>query len=188
MKNIEKHIIKKVKKGDHQAFAELVELYKTRVYYVCYRLLGNKEEAEDAAQETFLKVFTSIDQFDLSKKFSTWLFRIATNTSIDRLRKKKPAYSLDAEMKNEDGQTMSQQLKAETKTPEENVETKEVQEWVQEAIQSLPTKYRTVISLKYINELSLKEISEILDIPVATVKTRLHRGREALRKKLRKFA
>lgn len=188
MDNVEQiKIIKKIKKGDQQAFAQLVEEYKDRVYYVCFRMLGNRQEAEDAAQETFLKVYMNIDQYDLSRTFSTWLFRIATNVSIDRLRKKKPDYSLDAEIVGSDGQTMYQQLEADTRSPETEVETMEVQAWVQEAISTLPPKYRTVITLKYMNDLSLKEISEILDIPVATVKTRIHRGREALRKKLRQF-
>ncbi len=82
---------------------------------------------------------------------------------------------------------MYQQLEADTRSPEIEVETMEVQAWVQEAISTLSPKYRIVITLKYMNDLSLKEISEILDIPVATVKTRIHRGREALRKKLRQF-
>jgi RNA polymerase sigma-70 factor (ECF subfamily) len=121
----------------------------------------------------------------MSKKFSTWLYRIATNLSIDRIRKKKPDYFLDAEIAGTDGLTMYSQVAAKEALPEEEIETMELQQTIQKEILKLPDKYRTVIVLKYIDELPLKEISEILDIPIGTVKTRIHRGREALRKQLR---
>jgi RNA polymerase sigma-70 factor, ECF subfamily len=184
MEAIVKERIKQVKKGDQNAFAEIVELYKDKVYQLCYRMLGNPHEAEDIAQEAFIRAYTNIQSYDSNKKFSTWLYRIATNLSIDRIRKKKPDYYLDAEVAGGEGLTLYSQVAADVTLPEEEVQYVELQEIIQEEILKLPDKYRSVIVLKYIEELSLKEISEILDLPINTVKTRIHRGREALRKQL----
>ncbi|WP_273853857.1 RNA polymerase sigma factor SigW [Guptibacillus spartinae] len=185
MDAIVKRIVLKVRKGDHNAFGELVELYKDRVFALTYRMLGNRQEAEDVAQEAFIRAYTNIDRYQIDRKFSTWLYRIATNLSIDRMRKKKPDYYLDAEVAGTEGLTMYSQVSTEEPLPEEEVVSLEAQEGIHQAILSLPAKYRSAITLKYIQELSLKEISEILDLPVGTVKTRIHRGREALRKQLR---
>ncbi|MCA0170899.1 RNA polymerase sigma factor SigW [Bacillus sp. RAR_GA_16] len=185
MDAIVKKIVLKVRKGDHNAFGELVELYKDRVFALTYRMLGNRQEAEDVAQEAFIRAYTNIDRYQIDRKFSTWLYRIATNLSIDRMRKKKPDYYLDAEVAGTEGLTMYSQISTDEPLPEEEVVSLEAQEGIHQAILSLPAKYRSAITLKYIQELSLKEISEILDLPVGTVKTRIHRGREALRKKLR---
>ncbi|GAE27363.1 RNA polymerase sigma factor SigW [Halalkalibacter wakoensis JCM 9140] len=185
MDTIVKRLIREVKKGEQQAFSEIVDLYKDKVYQVAYRMVGNVHEAQDIAQEAFLRAYTNIDRFDLNRKFSTWLFRIATNVAIDRLRKKKPDFYLQEEVGGSDGLTFESQLAADEDLPEDQVITIEMQHWVQEEINQLPPKYRTAIILKYIEDLSIKEISEILDIPQATVKTRIHRGREALRKRMR---
>ena len=148
-------------------------------------MLGNTHEAEDIAQEAFIRAYVNIHTFDMNKKFSTWLYRIATNLSIDRIRKKKPDYYLDAEVAGTEGLNMYSKIAADTALPEDEIETMELQQTIQKEILKLPDKYRTVIVLKYIDELSLIEISEILEIPIGTVKTRIHRGREALRKQLR---
>lgn len=184
MEAIVKKRIKQVIKGDQNAFAEIVDIYKDKVYQLCYRMLGNQHEAEDIAQEAFIRAYVNIHTFNQKLKFSTWLYRIATNLSIDRIRKKKPDYYLDAEVAGTEGLTMYSQLAADAALPEEELESLELQEVIQKAILSLPDKYRTVIVLKYIDELSLKEISKILDLPVGTVKTRIHRGRESLKKLL----
>ncbi|MGD6819200.1 RNA polymerase sigma factor SigW [Metabacillus sp. 84] len=185
METLVKNRIREVIKGDQNAFAEIVDIYKDKIYHLCYRMLGNSHEAEDIAQEAFIRAYVNIHRYDLDKKFSTWLYRIATNLSIDRIRKKKPDYYLDAEIGGTDGLTMYSQVAADIALPEEEVETLELQEMIQKEILKLPEKYRSVIVLKYIDELSILEISEILEIPAGTVKTRIHRGREALRKQLR---
>ncbi|KUP04478.1 RNA polymerase sigma factor SigW [Bacillus coahuilensis m2-6] len=177
--------IKQVLKGDQNAFGEIVELYKDKVFQICYRMVGNRHEAEDLAQEAFVRAYVNIHTFQQTRKFSTWLFRIATNLCIDRIRKKKPDYYLDAEVAGTEGLTLYSQVAAEGKLPEEEVETLEMEEQLQREISKLPDKYRSVIILKYIEELSLQEISDILDLPLGTVKTRVHRGREALRKQLK---
>ncbi|MBO0994170.1 RNA polymerase sigma factor SigW [Bacillus sp. SD088] len=176
--------IKEVLKGDREAFGEIVELFKDKVFQLCYRMLGNRHEAEDIAQEAFVRAYVNIHSFDQKRKFSTWLYRIATNLCIDRIRKKKPDYFLDAEVAGTEGLTMYSQIAAEGKSPDSEVETLELQELVQREIMELPDKYRVVVILRYIDELSLNEISEVLEMPLGTVKTRIHRAREALRKQL----
>lgn len=176
--------IKEVLKGDQNAFAEIVELYQNKLYRVCFRMLGNKHEAEDIAQEAFVRAFINIHTFDTNRKFSTWLYRIGTNLCIDRIRKKKPDYYLDAEVAGAEGLNMYSQIASTAELPDEEVLKMEMQERVQYEISRLPDKYRAVIVLKYMEDLPLQEISDILDMPLGTVKTRIHRGREALRKQL----
>ncbi|WP_096155922.1 MULTISPECIES: RNA polymerase sigma factor SigW [Bacillus] len=185
MEEIIKKRIKQIKKGDQDAFGEIVDLFKDKIYQLSYRMVGNAHEAEDIAQEAFIRAYMNIHTYDTNRKFSTWLYRIATNLTIDRIRKKKPDYYLDAEVAGTEGLTMYSQVAADVQLPEEELQSLELQEEIQQQILSLPDKYRSVIVLKYIDELSLKEISEILELPVGTVKTRIHRGREALRQQLR---
>ncbi|GAK04540.1 RNA polymerase sigma factor SigW [Geomicrobium sp. JCM 19037] len=182
-----KQCIKEVKAGDPEAFAQIVEAYKDKVYQIAYRMVGNAQEAQDVAQEAFIRAYTNIDRYDTNRKFSTWLFRIATNLSIDKLRKKKPDYSLDAEVSGTEGLDGYSQLAATDALPDEQVVTLEWQASIQEEINALPPKYRAAIILKYMEDLSLQEMSEILDLPVGTIKTHVHRGREALRKRLKKW-
>lgn len=185
MEELIKKRIKQIKKGDQDAFGEIVEIFKDKIFQLVYRMTGNAHEAEDVAQEAFIRAYININSYDTNRKFSTWLYRIATNLTIDRIRKKKPDYYLDAEVAGTDGLTMYSQVAADIALPEEEVESMELQAEIQKQILKLPDKYRSVIVLKYIDELSLIEISEILEIPVGTVKTRIHRGREALRQQLR---
>ena len=147
-------------------------------------LSNQQKKQEDIVQEAFVRAYTNLHTFDQKRKFSTWLYRIATNLCIDRIRKKKPDYYLDAEVSGTEGLNMYSQIAADEQLPEEQLEQMELQDRIQYEISRLPDKYRTVIVLKYIEELSLQEIGEILDMPVGTVKTRIHRGREALRKQL----
>ncbi|MFE7063890.1 RNA polymerase sigma factor SigW [Sutcliffiella sp. NPDC057660] len=185
MEELIKKRIKQIKKGDQDAFGEIVEIFKDKIFQLVYRMTGNAHEAEDVAQEAFIRAYININSYDTNRKFSTWLYRIATNLTIDRIRKKKPDYYLDAEVAGTEGLTMYSQVAADIALPEEEVESMELQSEIQKQILKLPDKYRSVIVLKYIDELSLIEISEILEIPVGTVKTRIHRGREALRQQLR---
>ena len=176
--------INEVLKGNQDAFEEIVTLFQHRLYQVCYRMLGNAQEAEDIAQEAFVRAYINIHTFDQKRKFSTWLFRIATNLCIDRIRKKKPDYYLDANVPGTEGLNMYSQIAAAGELPEEEVERMEMQERIQYEIGRLPDKYRSVIILRYIEELPLQEIGDILELPLGTVKTRVHRGREALRKQM----
>ncbi|WP_318616103.1 RNA polymerase sigma factor SigW [Sporosarcina sp. YIM B06819] len=176
--------VNEVLKGHQDAFEEIVTLFQHRLYQVCYRMLGNAQEAEDIAQEAFVRAYTNIHTYDQNRKFSTWLFRIATNLCIDRIRKKKPDYYLDAEVPGTEGLNMYSQIASPGELPEEQVEKMEMQERIHYEIGRLPDKYRSVIILRYIEELPLQEIGDILNLPLGTVKTRVHRGREALRKQM----
>lgn len=172
------------RKGDQRAFAELVELYKDKIYHLAYRMLNNRHEAEDVVQDTFLRVYKNLERYDENQKFSTWIYRIGTNLCIDRLRKRKPTYSLDAEMNDQEGIDGYAMIPSEDRTPETEYMLSETQQMIRQAIDTLPAKYKTVMILRYLQDLSLQEISDVLDMPVTTIKTRVHRGREFLRKKL----
>ncbi|MGV3467108.1 MAG: RNA polymerase sigma factor SigW [Heyndrickxia sp.] len=185
MEMLVKKRIKQVIKGDRNAYEDIVELFKDKVFQICYRMLGNRHDAEEVAQEAFIRAYLNIESFKQERKFSTWLYRIATNLCIDRLRRKKPDYYLDAEVSGTDGLTLYSQIPSSERLPDVEVEHMELQEHIQQAIYRLPEKYRSVIILKYIDDLSLNEISEMMNLPLGTVKTRIHRGREALRKQLR---
>lgn len=186
MEQKEKRLIKQVKKGDHQAFAELVDRYKNSVYAICLRMVGDRHEAEDLSQETFIRAYRHIAQFDHNRKFSTWVFRIATNLSIDFLRRKKPSVSLDAEIPGTDGLTLNSMLPDSDAgaRPDERMIRTEMEQRVQREIAKLPEKYRSAVILKYVEDLSLKEIGDIMDLPIGTVKTRIHRGREMIRRNM----
>lgn len=184
MNLLESQLVKLALKGDQAAFAELVELYQEKLYHMAYRMLNNRQEAEDVVQETFLRVFNNLERYNDSMKFSTWIYRIATNLCIDRLRKRKPIYSLDAESTEYEGLDGYSMIPSDDRTPESELLLSETQRIIHQAIDTLPPKYKTVMILRYIHELSLQEVGDVLDMPVTTIKTRVHRGREFLRKKL----
>ncbi|ANF98349.1 RNA polymerase sigma factor SigW [Paenibacillus bovis] len=182
--NLDTRLAKLALKGDQRAFAEIVDLYKDKIFHLGYRMLSNRHEAEDVVQETFLRVYKSLDRYDPKQKFSTWIYRIATNLCIDRLRKRKPSFSLDAELNDQDSTDGYALIPGDERTPESEYLLTETQQLIHQAIDSLPDKYKTVMILRYLQELSLQEISDVMDMPVTTIKTRVHRGREFLRKKL----
>ena len=181
---LEPQLVKLILKGDQLAFAELVELYQEKLYHMAYRMLNNKQEAEDVVQETFLRVYNNLYRYDENQKFSTWIYRIATNLCIDLLRKRKLVYSLDAESSDYEGLDGYSMIPSDHRTPESELLISETQSIIHKAIEQLPPKYKSVMVLRYIHELSLQEVGDILDMPVTTIKTRVHRGREYLRKKL----
>lgn len=184
MNVLENRLARLALKGDQQAFAELVDLYQDKLYHMAYRMLNNRQEAEDVVQDTFLRVYKNLDRFDESLKFSTWIYRIATNLCIDRLRKRKPSYSLDAESQEYEGLDGYSMIPSDNRTPESELILSDTQRIIHQAMESLPAKYKTVMKLRYIQDMSLQEVGDILDLPVTTIKTRVHRGREFLRKKL----
>ena len=183
--NLETRLARRAKTGDRGAFEDLVQMYNDKIYRLCYRMLGNRQEAEDVVQETFLRVFRNLDRYDETMKFSTWIYRIATNLCIDLLRKRKNEFSLDETSSAENETNNFHGILADDEPSPENMALlSETQSNVRNAIESLPKKYKTVVILKYLHDMSLQEISEVLDLPVSTVKTRVHRGREYLRKKI----
>lgn len=183
---VETRLAKLARNGDRRAFIDLVDLYKDKIYHMAYRMLHNVQESEDVVQETFLRVYTNLHRYDETQKFSTWIYRIGTNLCIDRLRKRKPSYSLDAEVADSEGTDWYSMLSSPDLTPEGELLLSETQQQVRDAIDSLPEKYKAVVILRYLHDMSLQEISDVLEMPVTTVKTRVHRGREFLRQKLEK--
>lgn len=181
---MDSHLVKLILKGDQRAFAELVELYKDKIFHLTYRMLSNRHEAEDMVQETFLRVYRNLDKYDPNQKFSTWIYRISTNLCIDRLRRRKATYSLDAEINEQEGGDGYVMFPSNEPTPEGEMLLLETQTQIREAINSLPIKYKSIMVLRYLKDMSLQEISDVLNLPVTTIKTRVHRGREFLRKKL----
>lgn len=184
MNVLENHLARLALKGDQRAFAELVDIYQDKLFHMAYRMLNNRQEAEDVVQDTFLRVYKNLDRFDETMKFSTWIYRIATNLCIDRLRRRKPVYSLDAESNEYEGLDGYSMIPSDNRTPESELLLSDTQRIIHQAIDSLPAKYKSVMVLRYIQDLSLQEVGDILDMPVTTIKTRVHRGREFLRKKL----
>ncbi len=184
MNYVETRLVQLSRNGDRRAFEELVDMYKDKIYHLGYRMLGQSGDAEDVVQETFLRVYMNLDRYDENQKFSTWIYRIGTNLCIDRLRKRKPNYSLDAELPDADGADWYSTLPSDQDTPEEEIMLSETQQQIRQAIDTLPEKYKSVVILRYLHDMSLQEIGDVLQMPVTTVKTRVHRGREFLRKKL----
>ena len=162
-----------VEQGDANAFAHLVERYQNAVYYLCYRMLGNARDAEDAAQETFLRVYKSINRYDKQRKFSTWILSIATNYCIDQLRKRRLlTLSLDAIPYLDVPHTGP--------TPESSLVMEENQEQVRTLLASLGPKDRAAIVMRYWYDFSYDEIAETLSLTNSAVKSRLHRARRRL--------
>lgn len=182
--SVEARLVRLAREGEREAFAELVGLYQDKLYHLAYRMLYQAQEAEDIVQETFLRVYANLHRYDETQKFSTWIFRIATNLCIDRIRKRKANFSLDAELSDGEGSDWYSMLPGDEPTPESRLMLTETQEQIRSAIDGLPEKYRAIVILRYLHDLSLQEIGEIMGMPVTTIKTRVHRGREALRNKL----
>jgi RNA polymerase sigma-70 factor (ECF subfamily) len=180
----ELRLIELSRTGDRGAFVELVELYRSKIQKLGYRMLLNKLDTEDIVQETFIRVYLNLNHYDESQKFSTWVYRICRNACIDLLRKKRPTHSLDAELfEHEDGNTYYHKIPTTENSPEFLALQSETKEQIHKTLDKLSDKYKTIIRLYYLDELTLQEISQLLNLPVTTIKTRLHRGRELLKNK-----
>lgn len=175
----ERNLVRRAKQGDVHAFAELVENYKDKIYAFLYRMTGNREDANDLAQDVFLKVYSNLHGFDQTMRFSPWLYRIAQNLAIDFLRKKKNVVYLD-EPTGEDND-MQWQLESADPSPDAVVEFNDFQRSLEAALSGLPPMYKSVLLLRFVHDLPYEDIARITDLPLTTVKTRLHRAREALR-------
>ncbi len=165
--------IQQARAGDHAAFSRLVEAYQTPVYNLAYRMLGNPAEAEDAAQETFLRAYAQLHTYRPERRFSTWILSIASHYCVDRLRRRRFTW-LSA-----DEEPVQQLLRAHTggEEPEAIALEAETRAEVQAMLGRLDPMYREPIILRYWYDLSYKEIAEVMGITEATVKTRLHRAR-----------
>lgn len=173
----ERELIARLQKRDEAAFEELIRQYEKKVYTLCFRMCGNSEDAEEAAQDAFLALWRGIDRFRQESTLSTWIYRLATNACIDTLRRRKKqsgSVSLDDEELFVDAVDTSPQ-------PQETVEHRETQKLLQEGLSALPEEYRKVLILREIEGLSYTEIAESASIKLGTVKSRISRGRSLLR-------
>jgi RNA polymerase sigma-70 factor (ECF subfamily) len=182
-------LITAFQEGDRTAFDKLVLKHKNKVFNLCYWVIGDYQEANDIAQETFIKVFQSLKKFRFDSSFSTWLFRIAVNTCKNRLkcsefRQKKKTISLDNPGDAETDRSLSQ-IKDEAPSPSIELERKERMTLIKEAIDSLPAEQKDVVVLRDIEGLSYEEIVDITGLNVGTLKSRLARARLNLRNRLR---
>lgn len=178
-------LVRRALKGEDQAYRELVGKYRNGLYYHILKLVRDKSVVDDMVQETLLKAFDNLPSFNQQYAFSTWLYRIATNHSIDYLRKRKlQTYSLDEPYDGREGETQMQ-VSDESFATDRDVMSEQRNRIIADAIESLPEKYREVIRLRHMEEKSYQEISEVLDLPLGTIKAHLFRGRELLYKYLK---
>ncbi|MGD8749716.1 MAG: sigma-70 family RNA polymerase sigma factor, partial [Balneolaceae bacterium] len=175
-------LVKKAIGGDESAYKEIVKKYERALYFHILKMVKDREQVEDLVQETFVKAFDNLNTYSTNYAFSTWLYRIATNHTIDYLRKKKlKTLSIDEPVKTRDGD-MEMQLPDESAKTDRGIIRKQRQKIVRQAIKDLPEKYRKVIEMRHMEEKSYQEIAEVLDLPLGTVKAHIFRARELLYK------
>lgn len=185
MTDVAQQLIIRSQAGDVEAFETLIKQHQVIAYNIAYRILGDQEDAKDAAQEALIKVFKNLPGFKAESQFSTWLYRIVVNTCTDYMRKhrKITTVSTDKGLETEEG-TLQTELPDERMAPEVVFEQTELKQKVQAAISALPEQNRTVIVLRDVQGMSYDVIASMLDLPVGTVKSRINRGRDMLKKLL----
>ncbi len=170
--------------GERDLFAELISRYKGRLVNYLYRMLRNEEDAHDLAQEVFLKIYGALDRFDPSYRFSTWLFRVAQNAAIDKIRKRRLKLVSIHRPDDGDGDGGDWELPGNEPTPYQDARNVERGAAIREAIEALPWEYQELITLRHYGELSYDEIAKLKKMPLGTVKNKLFRGRQMLKEKL----
>ncbi len=180
----EKALVQKAKAGDRDAFAALVSAYEGKIYNLALRYLGNREDAMDASQEVFLRVFRFLPGFQEESGFSTWIYRIGVNVCKDMLAKRTRRGELPLEVPDEDEDYRTAEVADSRYDPEAITEQADLRQTLAEAIAQLPQQQREMIVLRDIQGLSYEEIGQVLSLEAGTVKSRLSRARENLRKKL----
>jgi RNA polymerase sigma-70 factor (ECF subfamily) len=189
----ERLLIARLKERDGRAFDEIVQLYGDKVFSLVYRMLGNRHEAEDVAQEVFITVFKTVDGFRGEAKFSTWLLRIAANQSKNRIKylSRRPTDGGEVEdalqLRAGSGTgTPAPVMQAQIEGPDVLMEAAELEALMQRAIAALDEEHRLLVILRDVEELSYQEIGEITALPEGTIKSRLHRARMAIKEELDK--
>ncbi len=173
--------------GDEDAFGILMGRYENSLYGLIFKMVRNHEETQDLVQEAFIKSYKALESFNKQYSFSTWLFKIASNNCIDHLRKRRlKTTSIDAPIPTEDG-SLSQDLPDNSYSPEKDSLRNELFSSVNSIIDELPEKYKVVINLRHKEDQSYEEIAVALDIPIGTVKARIFRAREILKKSITKM-
>ena len=175
----EQELLAQAQRGDHKAYGELVGLYQQSLFAVCYRLLGQRQDAEDAAQEAFVRGFRSLAGFDRERPFGPWIRQIATNVCYDLLRERKTAV-----VPLLDEQELPDDRPVNWREAEQKQIAYERKDHLWQAIQALPPHYRVIIEMRHFQELSYNEMAEQLDLPLNTIKSHLLRARKLLLERL----
>ena len=180
MEDKDSYLVERCLQGDRSAFAIIVVRYKRQIYSITYSMTRNHADADDLSQDTFVKAYENLRRFNLGTNFRSWLCRIAVNLCIDHLRHKRrfPEDPLDDQLELPSGQNVN---------PHNNVESSELMENIVAAVDSLPTDQRTVVILREMQGLGLKEIAEVMKCSESTIRWRLHYARKKLRKKLQSY-
>ena len=184
-------LIRSFLEGSEEAFNRLVLAHQKRAYNIAYKFLGNHEDANDVAQDAFVRVYRNIHKFRGHSSFQTWLYKIILNLARNRYRKMKrrkedKQVSLDNPLLQDEGE-ISREIADETYSPERGMRSKEIQQQVQAALEKIAPEHRQVAVLRHIEGLSYTEMSEILGCAEGTIKSRLHRARQELREYLREL-
>lgn len=167
--------------GSQKAYADLMNTYREPIYYMLLKMTNSSTDADDLTIEAFGKAFKSLSQYTPEYAFSTWLFRIATNNCIDFIRKKRAKIvSIDNIYTSSDGEQIGIDIASETLDPEEKIIEKQKIKMMREIVSKLKPHYRTLIELRYFDELSYEEIAQELNLPLGTVKAKLFRARDLL--------
>jgi RNA polymerase sigma factor (sigma-70 family) len=185
LKEDDRELIARARRGDEGAFRALLGSYERAVYNICLRMVRDRLEAEDLAQEAFIKVFSMLERYDPAYAFSSWLFKITTNLCIDAIRKRRvETVSMEEPVKGQDSEYV-RQYPSPVDNPERAMMKSERAKRLDEGIAGLPVHYRVIIILRHQQNLSYEEIADTLDIPLGTVKARIHRAREMLKNRLK---
>ena len=180
-------LVAAVLKGEQERFSDLGQRYQGRLVNYLFRILRSTQEAEDLAQEVFFKLYQALDRYDPKYKFSTWLFRVAQNAAIDRIRKRRlQLVSMDRQGSG-DEELGTKEITSPDHRPYRDLRNVERGEAIQQAIDSLPWDYRELIVLRHYGELSYDEIAKLKDMPLGTVKNKLFRGRQMMKENLHDF-
>ena len=184
----ERSLLRRLRDRDERAFRELIEAHRDRVFNISYRMLSNRDEAQDIAQEVFITVFKTIDSFREESKFSTWLYRVTVNHCKNRIKYLSRRHDRDRDELDENTRETNGAIATPVRAPQPDraLEGAQTEVLLMDAIKTLDEDQREVVVLRDIEELSIEEICEITGLPDGTVKSRLHRARLALRKKLQR--
>lgn len=175
-------LIRRAQRGDADAFEQLLLEHQKNVYNLCYRMAGNPDDAMDLSQETFLRAWRCLDQYQFASAFSTWLYRLCSNICIDFLRRRRRQQTVPLTFEDADGEEQTYAVPDAQPLPEEQVELKLTRETLAAAMAQLLPEHRAVLQLRVVNEMSYEQIADVLDIQIRTVKSRLSRARNQLKK------
>ena len=177
-------VIRRCREGDERAYRELVQRFQRPVYAVAFRMLRSSEDAEDITQEPFVRVFRALDRYDPARSFEAWLFTITTRLGIDLIRRRKVRPISLTRHDPQTGEESTLDIEDPGLGPEETTSHAEEERRSKDLIDSLPAHYRIVVMLRHQQDLSYEEIAEVLNLPLGTVKARIHRARALLKNRI----